>query len=261
MFDLPRTLSRPLAFVAALAAAGSAQAIVVDSLPVPASTVWTDIVFSGTSMVRGSAGTTLTTANDRGVWFGWMAGLGGNTPAWHPGVSSEGNHLSLTLSFSAGAVDWSAYMYDRSHQAAVLFRPSGCADNCYALTGAAGVDLLYADTAAPTVARWLFVPIADLEQPHQFEYLMKNGQVSYRIDGRVVYTGQAFDSSYSASLLVVGDGSGSTRTGKGSMTVHAVRLDTAPVAATLVSTVPEPGSWALMLAGGALLAARARRRR
>ena len=65
---------------------------------------------------------------------------------------------------------------------------------------------------------------------------------------------------YSASLLVIGDGSGSTRTGKGSMTVHAVRLDTAPVAATLVSSVPEPGAWALMLAGGALLAARTRRR-
>lgn len=241
--------------LAAALAAPVAHAAVVDSLPYNNSPDWTVIVFGGTSMDAGAAQTTLTTGPGRGVWYGWGAWYG-DTPGWALGDSASGNQLSLTLSFSANAADWHAYMYDRSHEAMWQFNPTNCDDGCYGQPALAGAQYLYASTAAPDTPLFGFVPL-DLTQPHRFDYLMKNGRVSYAIDGQLVYDGQAYRAPLGDGLLVIGDGSGGTQTGVGSMTVYGNGVDTAPAASSLV---PEPSSAALLLGGLGLAGLLARRR-
>jgi hypothetical protein len=253
-----------LALAVALCAAAPAQAVVIDSLPYNNSPDWTVIVFAGTSMTLADGATTLTTANDRGVWFGNGSNYG-DTPAWSHGTNDAGNYLSLTLQFSANARDWSAYLYDRTHTASFAFAPTGCngnAGSCYGATPYAGVDLLHAAPGDPTQPATTRVPLT-LTDTHTFEWLLKAGQVSYRIDGEVVYAGPALVSPQTGwiaanGFLLVGDGSGSTRTGTGSMTVRGISVDTAPSAMTLV---PEPASVLLWAAGLLGLAAAVRQRR
>jgi len=84
---------------------------------------------------------------------------------------------------------------------------------------------------------------------------MKNGLVRYRINDSF-YTG--FAQATSSQILVIGDGSGSTLTGSGSMTVLSASLDNGSTAN--LSLVPEPGTWALMIGGFGLAGAAARRR-
>ncbi|MGE0385822.1 MAG: hypothetical protein AB7Q97_13905 [Gammaproteobacteria bacterium] len=248
---------------AALAAlAGTAQAaVVVDTLPYTGTPDWTDITFAGTSMVVSGSPprSVLTTAQSRGVWFGWGAWYG-DQPAWTPGTSSAGNYLGLQASFSAGAADWSAYFYDRTHEAAFSFAPTGCGDplNCYGLDGAAGVSLLHA-VPGSTDAGSTFVAL-DLTLPHSYEFLLKDGLVSYRIDGVVAYSGAAYHAPLGNALLVIGDGSGSTLTGKGAMRIDAIAFDNAPEAAAL-TTVPLPAALPMFAAAAAWLGGRVRRTR
>jgi hypothetical protein len=63
----------------------------------------------------------------------------------------------------------------------------------------------------------------------------------------VLYAGDALATS--SRIMAVGDVSGSTHTGRGSMYIDEVYLDTAPSMNTLISAVPEPETYALMLAG------------
>lgn len=244
-----------------------AAAVVVNALPYgtsannPAtnSPAWTVIVFSGTSMVTTDSSSTLTTANSQGLWFG-NGTVYGDTPAWSIGNATSGNQLSLTAQFSANARDWSAYLYDRTHLAAISFAPTGCngnAESCYDADDPpyAGVSVAHASAGDPAVYAETLVPL-NLTQSHTFEWLLKNGQVHYRIDGQVVYSGAAYASTPASwigatGFLLIGDGSGSTRTGVGQMTISGIQFDTAPTAVTLV---PEPGTLALWGAGLGLLA-------
>jgi hypothetical protein len=236
--------------------AGAAQATVITSLPYANTPDWTDIEFPGTSMSVSGGVSTLTTGPGLGVWFGWGAWYG-NQPAWSPSSDAVGNHLSMDLSFSGDARDWSAYFYDQSYTASMQFNPGTCpGGNCYAGTTQAGVNLLFGGGATPTTQ---FVAL-DLSDQHTFEFLLKGGQVSYRIDG-TAYSGAAWQASLGAPLLVIGDGSGSDPSGIGSMRVHGISFDNAPTENVLVSTAPEPGAWALMLAGVGLAGAALRRRR
>ncbi len=67
--------------------------------------------------------------------------------------------------------------------------------------------------------------------------------------------------SIGAQLWVIGDGSGTTPTGQGTMVLSAISLDNAPTESLLTSNVPEPASWATMAGGFGLLGAALRRRR
>lgn len=242
--------------LAAALAVPVAQGATIESLPYNNSPDWTVTVFPGTSMDASASQTTLTTGNGLGVWYGWGAWYG-DQPAWTLGNTVSGNHFSLTASFSAGAADWHAYLYDRSHEAMWQFNPTNCANNCYGTPALLGVQYLYASADAPTQPLTGFLAL-DLTQTHRFEYLLKGGHVSYAIDGQVVYDGQAYQVGLGDGLLVIGDGSASTLTGVGSMTVYANSVDTAPTANSLV---PEPASAVLLLCGlGGLVGWRRRAR-
>lgn len=235
-----------LLLAGALLGASQAHAVEINSLPYQGTPDWVDIVFDGTSMDLNPAGTqtTLTTAQGRGVWFGNGSGYS-NAANWSMGSPTAGNYLTLTARFSAGSADWSAYMSDTSYGAFFAFASTGCANNCYSLPGEAGVRVYYSDGGNGSAST--FVPL-DLTQFHTYEWLVKGGRVDYRIDGQLVYTGIAYQSSLGTPLLVIGDGSGSSLTGLGSMTVTSVAWDSAPAMNSL-APIPEPETYALMLAG------------
>lgn len=224
----------------------AANAALVTSLPYSGTPDWTDITFSGTSMVTDGSQSVLTTANTAGVWFGWGPQANyGDEPAWAPGSNEAGNYLRLEASFSADAADWSTYLNDLDYLMGLSFAHTGCTGNsgpCYGLDGAAGVTLSHPGTAT-------FVPL-DLTESHVYEVLLKDGLVEYRIDGTRYYAGAAAPASLTFPLLVIGDGSGSSLTGRGSMTIHAVEFDTAPLGNV---TVPLPPALPLFAAAIAML--------
>lgn len=235
-------------------AVGQAQAaIVVDSLPYKNTPDWTDFVLSGTSMTPSADGqsVTLQTTQNTGVWFGWgAASTYGDQPTWTPGTNTAGNHVSVNASFSADAADWSTYFYDKDYFAAFLFAPTGCNSSltsCYGTPGAQGVTITHGG-ATDTEGQTTFIPL-DLAAEHSYEFLLKGNQVSYRIDGLNVYSGLAFKSAFANPLLVIGDGSGSTPTGEGAMTIYGVSVDNAPLENELVSTVPLPSAAWLFASG------------
>ena len=84
------------------------------------------------------------------------------------------------------------------------------------------------------------IPV-DLSVAHGFDFLLKDGLVSYRIDGVEVYSGLAYQATTSTPYFLVGDSSGSTLTGQGSM-YNNISFDNAPLEDVQVSAVPVPAA-------------------
>ena len=235
--------------------ANTNAATVVDTLPFPGTPDWTEIINGGTSMVLNGAGTetVLTTGNNAGVYFGWGSAAEGYgpEPSWSLGNNTDGNYVRIDAAFSADAADWSMYMFDPTHSMSFLFAPTGCNGNigsCYGVDGDAGVRLGHPGGGT-------FVAL-DLTETHTYEVLLKDGLVAYWIDGIQRYAGPSGPSTRNP-LLVIGDGSGSTQTGRGSMTVFAAEVDNAPLANVVV---PLPASLPLLLGAVGLLFNPLRRR-
>ncbi|MDB5452456.1 MAG: hypothetical protein JWO33_1034 [Caulobacteraceae bacterium] len=248
-----------LAALALTAPLGAAQADpVATSLPHNGSADWT--IANGPLTGAGPTSTTLETFPYTGVWFGWgPASMYGNQPGWTPGDNTAGNYLSLTANFSDGAQNWSAYMYDRTDFAQIEFAPTLCSLDgyCYDDPVRSGVLLYFGDADNAPVTQ--FVDL-DLSTIHTYEFLLKGGQVSYRIDGKA-FSGASYNVDPGFQLLVIGDSSSPTPTGLGYLTVHKVAFDNAPLLDVLESTAPEPASWALMITGFGAMGAMLRRRR
>lgn len=147
----------------------------------------------------------------------------------------------------------SAYLYDGSGFAAGFsFLPTACTPYCASQNdpAIASVSMIFGNTG--TAYRYQMVSGLDMTQPHQFDLLLKNGQVSYRIDG-TVYNGSTWFSNYGDKLLAMGDTSaGASSSGFGVMTIHAVSFDTAP-SVDVLSAIPEPSQALLLGLGGLAL--------
>jgi hypothetical protein len=242
----------PLALVASVVSASAARADVLTELPDPDNN-WKGWYLAAPGLMDYNQGTDQLTmeTGTGGVWFG----------SYGPGSSASGNAVSITARFAEGSRDWSTYLADGSYFAGMLFGPTGCdgnAQDCYGAPFTEGVSLSFANALNSNVTNDRFIDL-DMQVEHQFGFLMKNGLVSYFIDG-ASYSGYAQSGGY--NILVIGDGSGSTRTGFGAMTLSAARFDTAPEGEVILG-VPEPTTWAMMICGFGMIggALRSRRRR
>ncbi|WP_428387929.1 PEP-CTERM sorting domain-containing protein [Mucisphaera sp.] len=185
------------------------------------------IVFGGTSWSTDGEALTLTTAPIRGIWFGNANHTGSSVP-WQIGSPEEGNYLRVRAKLSEGADEWSIYLYDTEFLAAF---------------GLFADELSYSNQAGGTVLDW------DPTEFNTYEFLLRDGMVTYRLnESQVLYHGPANASVVSTGLMVIGDGSGSTPTGTGSMIIDDVLYISGPD----FEIVPEPGS--LVLLGLASLA-------
>ena len=218
------------------------------SLPYDGSPDWRTVIFGGTSMTLDpGVSTTMVMAQGRGVWFG-SSGSG-------PPISgaATGNALSLMASFSSDAADWSTYLTDGAYEAALQYRPTNCDDDCYGETAFDGVNLLFGDGGAGAFNTFVSL---DMTLKNDFSFLLRDGLVEYHVNG-TRYAGQAYKMGQ-AQILVIGDGSGSTKSGRGAMTVYGVSFDNAPTGT--ITLVPEPATWALMILGFGGVGATLRRR-
>lgn len=234
-----------------------ANADQISSLPFSNTPEWTDVIFSGTSMVNTGSEVTLTTAPVRGVWFGNFSYI--DPPAWNLGNSTSGNSLSMTASFSGNAADWQTYIYDGNYAAYLNFKPTNCLDSCYGTPAQQGLNFYYEDSLNPGQSTFDFLAL-DLSLSHTFDILLKDGLVSYAVDGNQFFAGNAFQSAN--TFMLIGDSSGSTSTGVGSMTISNLLLDTAPVANVQLNSlqpVPEGAEWLLLLSGMSLFLRRDRK--
>jgi hypothetical protein len=244
-----------VAATAFLLAWPAAATVVASSLPYQNTPDWSDVVFAGTTMTVSSGVARLTTAPIRGVWFGWSPSS--NTPSWSIAPNSLGNLLSLTAAFSAGADDWQAYFYDGTRGGAIYFNATACnpgTTNCYNFNGTPGATIFFNGSST-------FIPL-DTTAFRTYEILVRNSDVIYRIDGQR-YAGTALPAS-GTTFLLVGDSSGSSPSGTGTLMISAVSFDRATSVLDLPSTVsgvPEPASWAMLLSGFGLIGAFSRRQR
>ena len=196
---------------------------------------FSSVVWSGTSYALNSGQLTLTTAPVAGIYFGNGNALGHPTN-WSVADSTTGNYLKLTTKLNPGATGWSAYLQDGTSFVMFSFNHSG-------FSYATSLGGSYNDVTNTLDMTSAF---------HTFEFLLKDGNVTYRLDNsQVLYDGPAYSSS-GAALMVIGDGSGSTPTGAGSMVVDQVTYQTAPA-----FSIPEPATIGLLgLFGGGIFLSR-----
>ena len=179
---------------------------------------------------------TMTTYPVRGIWLGNFQSYQGTVNTnWDVSTSAMGNDYSARMRLPTGAREWSFYINDRAYGASFYL----------------DFDLLRFRTPAGQQT----VPF-DGTQFHTYGILLKEGLVEYTLDGNVLYAGPAYASVGDWGFLI-GDDSGGTPTGAGSMEIDWINMDTAPT--RNVEVVPEPAT--LVLLGIAPLAMLRRRRK
>lgn len=249
-----RRMSVVLAAIAISSTTPAAAVVVASSLPFFTNPDWSQITTGGAATITQGAGESIiTTTNSRGVWFGWFNAVG--TPSWTIADNGSGNYLSLSTRFSVGADDWYAFLNDGTRRAQMKFNATNCnaaTTNCYAFSGTPGVTIDF-DGSSTFIA-------LDTTQYRTYEFLLLGSEVIYRIDG-VRYAGTAAADT-AAKILLMGDRTGSSQSGTGQMFVNAVSFDSGTALTDLTGTaVPEPASWAMLVAGFGLAGAAMRRRR
>lgn len=177
---------------------------------------FTTIVFSGTSWSSDGDILTMTTAHSRGIWFGYWTGA--DTPSsWSPSNNTVGNELKGRLALGAGATDWGMYIRDADgYLGSIQLDP--------------GEVTVRNGDQSQTIA-------IDTTQFHDYTIHLKDGVASFGIDGVLRSQLNTLTTS-SSSIVLLGDGSGSTPTGTGSLFVDSFSIDTNPGAHTLVASEP-----------------------
>lgn len=259
-----RNIALLVGTVAAICFAGSASALTItdDMNSAPSTTPgttnnypWTSVIFGGTAMSANAGITTLSTTYNEGIWFGNGSYIG-NYPGWNLGTASSGNYLSLTTKLVQNSAYWSFYYVDLDgYYAGINFNPTTSTDSYNAPTQY-GYEFVWGNASHQGQSTFVAMDLSD--RFHTFEALLKNGLIDYAVDGQVVFSGFAAYSG-ATNLLVIGDGSGSTPTGTGSMLIDRVVFDTAPTMNNLAS-VPVPAAAWLLGSGLLGLAGVARRK-
>lgn len=190
------------------------------------------VVFGGTTWSTANNQLTLTTAPIRGIWFGYGNNIGGvNDAGFTISPNSAGSYLSLHAKLSDLATDWSMYIHDGTTTAGFSFQHDrvtfGSADESFEVL----MDLT--------------------DDFHHFEILLKDELVNFRIDGVSYGTGDNAVLSAANQILLIGDGSGSTPTGSGSMTIDHFIYNN-----EVSAIIPEPTTAALLLMGSLALVGR-----
>jgi hypothetical protein len=212
-----------------IAIASGAFEVSYDGTTSPADVGLEFIVFGGTTWNNAGGSLNLTTAPVRGIWFGARSGN-----AFAPESSANGNYLRLDVRMGAGAEDWSAYLFDGTHGASFGFDHDG-----FTYSTAAGGGGVAMDLTADFVT---------------FEFLLLDGRVSYRVNGQVIANRVAAGASTNARIMLIGDGSGSTPTGTGSMSIDNVTYTGTPD----FDAIPTPGVAGVLAMTGVLTARRRR---
>lgn len=202
--------------------------------------------FPATSWSSNGSILTMTTVPIQGIWFGHSTPSNDPTSTLNLATTAEGNWARARVALAPGATEWSFYFRDASGFFAGFYLKDD------------GFE--YSTLDAPGGSRVTqFQPVADMTNFHVFTTYILAGQVSYFFDNTYLGGGPAVTGA--SNQLVLGDGSGSTPTGVGSMYVDYMTVITA-VGDNPPSSVPEPSSAAWIAAVGALgLAVTARRRR
>lgn len=213
--------------VAGVASAGFT--VTYDGEGSPADDGFNFIVFGGTSWNTDDGALNMTTAPVRGIWMGAF-----QTSPILPPDNVDGSYLKLDVKMGAGAIEWSTYINDGSHGASLDFDHDGFTYNTAGQSIRVDTDLTDAFST--------------------FEILLKGGRVSYVFDGQVLANRALAGENTNAKIMLIGDGSGSTPTGEGSMSVDNVTWIGGPD----FDVIPTPGA-AGMLALAGLVAGRRRR--
>lgn len=188
--------------------------------------------FPGTSWTSdGDILTINTIYPNYGVWFGRTDAYG-DPAGFDMGTSLDGNRVEATIALGAASSEWSLYWYDTE----------GFGAGFYFLS--TGFEFYYNDITA-------FVAVADMTAFHTYGAHVHDGEVVYYFDGNPIASGSALVTGTS-NFLVIGDGTGSTYSGSGSMRIDSMTIDTA------AGAIPEPGSVALLLGGLVMTAMRRR---
>lgn len=223
-----------LLFVAISAARGAVIRFEGDSTPDSGANAanWSTVVFSGTGWSSSGGIMTMTTATARGIWFGW-ADYVGDTPSWSLSSNTVGNHVSMRARLLENSGEWSMYFGDQDGYSTAL-----------SIVDANTVLWSYEDALG---SQEVTINLSTTEF-HTYELLLKQGMATFIVDDLV--RGQAFVEPTGANtILLFGDGSGSSISGYGSMAIDYAQIDLAPV--------PEPS--VALLAGLGVLAFRRRR--
>ncbi|RXK55161.1 VPDSG-CTERM sorting domain-containing protein [Oleiharenicola lentus] len=187
---------------------------------------------------------TMSTAHGAGIWFGagWVYG---DNPGFSLANTADGNLVRTRVALGANSTEWSQYWYDSSGYGSAFY----FLNNGFKYYTAAG------ETFVST----------DMTQFHTFTTYVLAGQVSYFFDNTYLGGGGALTGA--SNFFLIGDGSGSTISGTGSMylddltIITAVGADAPTIAAgPQTPGVPDTGATALLLAGGLLSLAGLRRR-
>jgi hypothetical protein len=165
-----------------------------DSATLPFAFSWEVQPNTGWSAANGVL--TMTTASGRAIWFGnevdWRP------PGWSLASSEAGNYVTVRVKLAPGSGQWQCYLGDGVSYAAWQFN----ADN-----------VVYA-----TSSNVITHPLDTTQAFHDYAFLLRNGQVTYSVDGVQLYSGPApafLPDPGNPRYFVIGDGSGNVPSSSG----------------------------------------------
>ncbi|MGJ8637812.1 MAG: hypothetical protein ACSHYA_00340 [Opitutaceae bacterium] len=218
------------------------------SNPTNNNALYSKAVFSGTSWQADNGFLKMTTTPNAGIWYGALPGYSDPASVF-PSDTTTGNYLRATSLLTSGAQSWNMQLTDtHGYTGLFLFNYTELTDPTPEMPG------VWISTPDGTVR--VTDETFNLNVLHTYEMHISDGGIVYRIDGDEVYRGLAQVGGSSGSYFL-GDTSGSTQNGTGSMWIDYMEFDNA---AGTIGAIPEPSSCALIAGVLAIAATQSRRR-